>query len=101
MGQRQADETAAGVGIGVRRPLAGEVGQEEQALAAGRHGFGLFRQQVVDFCLSPLGLGHVGLAQRVAEPLQRAAGRKVHAHHVPLAAHRVAEGVDAALRDRS
>ena len=35
--------------------------------------------------------------KRVAEPLQRAAGREVHAHHVPLAADGVAEGVDAAL----
>ena len=34
MGQRQADEAAAGVGIGVRRPLAGKIRQEEQPLAA-------------------------------------------------------------------
>ena len=34
--QRQADEGAARVRIGVRRPLAGEVRREEQPLAAGR-----------------------------------------------------------------
>ena len=98
MGHRQADEAAAGVGIGVRRPLAGEIGQEEQPLAAGRHRLGLFGQQVVDFAFGPLGRGRVGLAQLVAEPLQRAAGREVHAHHVPLAVDGVAEGVDAAQR---
>ena len=30
--ERQADERAAGVRVGVRRAFAGEVGQEEQAL---------------------------------------------------------------------
>ena len=36
-------------------------------------------------------------AQRVAEPLQRAAGGERDAHHVPLAVHRVAERVQPAL----
>ena len=42
VGQRQADEAAARVGIGVRRALAGEIGQEEQPLAAGRRRLGRF-----------------------------------------------------------
>ncbi len=36
VGQRQPDEAAPGVRVGVRRPFAGEVGQEEQPFAAGR-----------------------------------------------------------------
>ena len=96
--ERQADEAAAGVRVGVRRPLAGKIGQEEQAVAAGGHGCGLGGEQFVGVDLFLLRLGHDRGAQGVAEPLQRSASRKVHAHHVPLAADGVAEGVDAALR---
>ena len=41
MCEGQADEAAPGVGIGVRRPFSGEIGQEEEAFAAGRDVFRL------------------------------------------------------------
>ena len=45
--QREADEGAARVRVGVRRPLAGEVGQEDQALHAGLPALRL-REQLVE-----------------------------------------------------
>ncbi len=43
----QADPAAAGAGVGVGAALAGEIGQEEQPLAAGRGLFGLGDEQLV------------------------------------------------------
>ena len=97
MGQGQADKAAPGVGIGVRRAFAGQVRQKEESLAAGRDIFGLFGQQVVNFFFGLFSGGNVGLAHFIAEPMQRTAGRKIYAHHVPFAPYRVAKGVHAAL----
>ena len=95
---RQTDETAACVGVGVRGPLAGKVRQKEQPLAADRCFFRFLGQQVVDFSLGAFCRRLVRLAECVAEPLQRSAGREVHAHHVPAAADGVAEGMYAPQR---
>ena len=79
----QAGECAARVGVGVRRPLALQVREEEKSL---------------DARLPALGLGHEAVERdvrcdRVVEPLQRARGREHHAHRVPRAGNRVAEDV--------
>ncbi len=95
---RQADEAAAGVGVGVRRPLAGEIGQEEQAPRCRPAPLGPRRPADRRFRVSPACRGRVGLAQFVAEPLQRAAGAEIHAHDVPAAVDGVAEGMHAAQR---
>ena len=42
--EAEADERAARVGVGVGGPLAGEVGQEDQALGAGGPVLGLFEE---------------------------------------------------------
>ena len=45
MAHRQAGEGAAGVGVGVRRALAGQVGQEREALGPGLPALGLGHQR--------------------------------------------------------
>ena len=86
MPERQADEGAAGIRVGVRRPLALQVRLEEESLRAR---------------LPALRLGEQLLVRRVAEgvvqPLQRARGREHHAHRVPGARNRVAEDVQPRL----
>ena len=83
--ERQPDERAAGIGIGVRRSLAREIGGELQALDARLPalGFGLERRRVG--------------ASDVSQPRERAGGAEHHAHRVPRAGHRVAEDVHARL----
>ena len=81
-------ERAARVGVGVRRALAGQVGQEGQALDAGRPRRGLGGQRVEV----------VAGRDDVAQPAQRARRRQHHAHRVPGAGHGVAERVHAGLR---
>ena len=88
MAGAQPDERAARVGVGVRRALARQVGQEEDAAGAGWRRLGLGHQ---DF------ERHAG-RERVARPLQGARGREHHAHRVPAARHRMAEHVHARLR---
>ena len=85
------------VGIGVRRALAGEVGQEEQALGCRAATGGFVGEHVVgiDFCFFA---AIACLAELVAEPLQRAAAGQADAHHVPLAVDGVAERVQPAAR---
>ena len=85
---RQPDERAARQRIRVGAALAGEVGEEQQAAAAGRRG-----RSLVDERPELRSRG-----QRVAEPAQAAGGRQHHGHHVPAPGHRVAEGVDPAGR---
>ena len=81
-------KAAAGDGIGVRCPLAREVGREQQPVDARAP-----RLRLVDE------VGERRLRREpVAQPLQRAGGRQHHAHRVPLARHGVAERVHARLR---
>ena len=82
----EADPTAASGGVKVRRALAHEIGQPEQALRAGGRLRGFGRERVVFHARREL----------VAEPLQAEAGALRDAHHVPAVAHGVAEGVHAA-----
>ena len=86
----EPDERAARVRVGVRGPLAGEVGEEQQVLGARGPGGGFVEQYVE----RRVGVGDV------AEPGERAGGREHHPHRVPGAGDRVAERVDARLRVR-
>ena len=86
MADLQAGERAPGVGVEVRRALAGQVGQEGQSVGARRAALGLGEQDVV------------GRVEDVAQPAQRPRRRQHHAHRVPLARHREAERVQARLR---
>ena len=82
--EREPDERAARVRVGVRRALAREVRLEEEALGPGRPALGRSQQLVV------------GLADDLlAQPAQRAGGAQHHAHRVPAARDRVAERVHA------
>ena len=83
--QPESDEGTAGIGVGVRGALAGEVGQEQQALAPRRPGGG-----GVDELAVAAVRGH-----DVVQPAQRAGRRHRHPHGVPGAGDRVAEGLDA------
>ena len=78
-----ADERAARVRVGMRRPLAGEVGREEEPLGARRHA-----------SASPTSPSTETSGARRSEPLQGARRREHHAHRLPGAGDGVAEGVD-------
>src|SRR5262245_53664283 len=91
--ERETDKRAAGERIGMRRALAGEVRQEEDAFRAWRRNSRFFGEHIVRVDLAALRFGRERLAYGIAKPLQRAAGGKRNAHHVPFAAHRVAESV--------
>ena len=86
MAQREADERAACVRVGVGRALAREVRREQDTVRARRvlRGF-LVERPVVD-------------ADDVAEPAERAGGGEHDAHRVPRVGHRVAEDVCARER---
>ena len=88
MAQRQANEGAACERVWMRAALPGEVGEEPEAVAAGRHGIGPSQEHVV-----------AGARRhRIAEPAQ-AAGRRQHdRHHVPSSRHGMAEGMDPPAR---
>ena len=73
--QLEADERAARVRVGVRRPLAGEVRQEQEAVDTRLPGLRLRDERVER---------RVG-RDDVAEPLERAGGREHHAHRLPCA----------------
>ena len=82
----QAGERAAGVGIGVGSALAGEVGEEDEALGS--------RRPVA--CLAPAVASKRRLRRgRVAQPRERTGRGEHHAHGVPGAGRGVAEGVHA------
>jgi len=85
--EREAREGAACCWIGVRSPLALQVGLEEQALRAGLPAGRLVQEVVVGSAA----------AERRAQPLQRACGGEHHAHRVPGFGDGVAEGVQARL----
>ena len=85
--QLEPHERAAGVGIGVRRPLAGEVRQEQQP----------FRIRWPCRGLGDEGIERHVLGEGVVEPLEGAGGREHHAHRLPRVRTRVAEGVDTRL----
>ena len=90
---------ASGSACGVRSPE--RYGRKKSPSLPGRHLRRFGREDFIRIVapFSPfLGRGHVGLAKPIAEPLQRAAAAEVHAHHVPLAAHGMAEGVQPAQR---
>ena len=98
MRERQADEAAAGVGIGVRRAFAGQIRQEEQALRCPRGpAAASFGEDVVDarfLALRDQVLAQTCSANHCSEP----PADKADAHHVPLAVDRVAERVQPAER---
>ena len=95
---RQADPASSGEWVGVRCPFAGDVRKEIQTVRPCRRFGRLGGDQVVGISLATPGFGHLGLAQRVAVPLQAAARGQDHAHDVPLAGYRRAEGVHPAKR---
>ena len=87
--ERQADERRRGEWVGVRRPLAREVGLELEPLDARLPTLRLSEELLV------------GAVQRgLAEPAKRARGAEHHAHRVPGTGDRVTERVDARLRIR-
>ena len=65
----EADERAAGVGVGMRRPLAGEVRREEQAVRTGRPPLGLREQ------LAERGIGREPRRETTAASRRRRASR--------------------------
>ena len=96
--QGETDEGGARVRIGVGGALAGEIGQEQQPLAARLRGRRLVRDQLVRIAAQRPRHRRLRVAARVPIPAQRAAGGEHHSHHVPLLRHRVAEGVYAQSR---
>src|SRR5258708_226710 len=87
-----------GVGGGVGAALAGEIGEEECAFAAGRGGGGFGDEQFIRIDLAFFGGGDFGLAEGVAEPLEAATGAEHAAEDAPLAGDGVAHRVDAPAR---
>ncbi len=85
---REPDEGAPGQWIGVRGPLSGEVGEEEQTVAPGRH-LGRTRHQVLERAVG---------GQGVSQPAETAGRRQHHSHHVPATGDRMAEGMDPSIR---
>ena len=79
----------------MRATLAGEIREEEQALAAGGCFLRLLHKQFVRIDLSFLRGGQLFAGHVVAEPLEAAARRKHAAEHAPLAFHRMAHRVHA------
>ncbi len=88
MAELEAREGAARVRVGVRRPLAGQVREEVEAVAAGRD-LGRPGHQVLE--------GAAG-GEGVAQPAQAPGRRQHHPHHVPAVGHGVTEGVHPARR---
>ena len=84
--QVEADKSAGGAWVHVRRALAGEIGQKEQALRAGRR---LRRQRGQTFV--------VLATERIAPPPEGPASRESDPHQVIAARHRMAESVEPAL----
>jgi hypothetical protein len=85
---RQPDEGPAGQGVRMGAALAREVGEEEQAIGAGRH-VGRRRDERAEI---------LARRERVAEPAQAASCRQHHGHQVPSTGRSVAERVDLAGR---
>src|SRR5262245_38347307 len=80
------------------RALARKVRKKEEPLAPRRRLGGLRREQFVRINLPfPRG-GNFRLSQLIAIPLQTSPRRKDDSHDMPLAAHRVTERVQPALR---
>ena len=95
--QTQPDPAAASMRVGMRSSLTRQIRQEKQPFTA-RWCFGCRTgDQFVRVNLLLFGLQHFGLAQLIAKPLQTAARRKYATHHVPLAPHRMTEGVQTSL----
>ena len=90
VGEREADERAAGERVRVRAALAREVRQEQQAVAA------RWRARRTVATVDERVERHAG-RDRVPEPAEAARGREHHRHQVPLAGDGVAERVDPAL----
>ena len=86
--EAEPDPGAARVRVHVRRALAGEIGQEQQPVGAGRHRGGTVHQRGER--VQPLAAMQIGLGRNdlVAEPAERAAGGEDHAHQVVAAGHR-------------
>ncbi len=73
MPQGQPDPGAAGIRVGMRGPLPGEVGQEEEAFRSGRGCGRLRAHQFIGIDLHAAGHGGFGMGQLIAIPLQAAA----------------------------
>ena len=94
LGEVDAEEHAARVGIGIGGALPGEVRKEQEPLAArGRERGGLV-EELVGVAAGPRGLAGLRLAQLVAEPSQREPGAQHHTHQVPGVRDGVAERVE-------
>ncbi len=90
MAEAETAERSAGRRVEVGRPFPGQVGEEDQTLAAGGHVLGLRQHRVV-----------VDLREEgVVEPGQGAGCRQHHSHHQPPVRRGVAEGVDPTLAVR-
>ena len=99
MPQGDPEERPARVGVRVRRPLAGQVRQEDQPFRAGRDVPRALGHQVVRVVADRPGDDAFRLEERVrAASAATAARRQDDAHGVPLAGHGMAERVDAQLR---
>ena len=85
----QADERAPGQRVGVRAALAGQVGQEEQPVAA---------RPATSPAAAARSPKSTSGRERVAEPAQAAGRREHHRHQVPAARDGVAERVHPARR---
>ena len=94
--QREADEGSPRIGIGVRRPLAGQVGQEHEA----------FRARLPALRLGEQPVEGLSGCERVPKPAERSRRREHDPHRVPHAGDGVAEdvraglGVEGGLRER-
>src|SRR6476660_2798089 len=95
--ERETDKRAAGEWICMRCALTCKVGEEEQSFGTRRCNRGFLCENIVGIDLTLLGFRSKRLANGVAEPLQRSARSERDAHHVPLAADGMAEGVQPPL----
>ena len=74
VGQRQADDRAAGLRVLVGRAVPLPVVADDQSLGARRHGRGLFVEHLEDVDASPLGLVLLGAGEVAAVPVEDRAG---------------------------
>ena len=98
MDGRQADESAAGIGVQQGAALAHQVRQEDEAVGANRRLLSLLIHQDVGIGVHFLGSVDLSLAESIAVPLQGQTGSQRAAHHGVGTGNGSAEGVYTALR---
>ena len=92
------EEHAPAIGVKVRRALAHQIGQIEQAVRADGRLLDLHIHKLVRVYAHQLRGFHFRCAEVVAEPFQRQSRRLHHAHHMPRAGYGTAKGMYTALR---